>query len=118
MLHLDNLRLRQTVSAITTLAFVLLMTAPILWAQSQRPFYEAGALDSPRIATLKRAVETGDRVATVAAFWDEISKAGTPLVEPVAGDADYSWVTFLWQAKENTLNVRLTATFWWQVSPA
>jgi enterochelin esterase-like enzyme len=76
-------------------------------AQSSHPFYAADALSSPRTAALSKSLEGADRNASVAAFWAEMHKAGTPLVEPVAGEAQYSWVTFLWQAKENTINVAI-----------
>ncbi len=95
----------ETAKAARTLVFVVLAGIS-LRAQPQRPFYAADPLDSPRIAALKKAVESGDRAATVAAFWEEVRKAGTPLVEPAPGDG-YSWVTFLWQAKENTVNVAI-----------
>ena len=84
-----------------------ILTGPLLAAQPERPFSAAGPLDSPRMAALKKVVETSDRAKVVAAFWEEIRKDGTPLVEPVEGDAQYSWVTFLWQAKENTINVAI-----------
>lgn len=103
----SNLRMRQTVSAIKPLGFILLVVAPTLYAQAQRPFYSAGPLDSPRIATLAKAIESGDRTAAVAGFWNEVSKSGSPLVEPVAEDMNYSWVTFLWQQRENTINVAI-----------
>jgi enterochelin esterase family protein len=64
-------------------------------------------LDSPRMAALKKAVEEGDRAKIVTGFWEEMRKAGTPLVEPLPGDTQYSWVTFLWQSKENTINVAI-----------
>src|SRR5271170_1962179 len=89
-------------NAARTLVLIIL-TGPFLRAQRERPFYAAGPLDSPRMAALARAVEAGDRAATVAAFWDEIRKTSTPLIEPVTGEAQYSWVTFLWQQKENTV---------------
>jgi enterochelin esterase family protein len=44
-------------------------------------------------------------VAAVAAFWDEVRQGGGPLVEQVAGEPDYSWLTFLWRATEPTTNV-------------
>lgn len=56
------------------------------------------------MAQLRKAV-AGDRTAAVTAFWEEIRKAGTPLVESVPGEPEYSWVTFLWQAKDKTGNV-------------
>jgi enterochelin esterase family protein len=93
-------------NAARTLIFIVL-TGAFPRAQPQRPFYAAGPLDSPGISALTKAAEMGDRGATVAAFWEEVRKAGAPLVEPVAGETHYSWVTFLWQKKENTVNVAI-----------
>lgn len=84
----------------------LAIAAQCLSAQPPRPFYSAEALASPRMAALAKSIEAGDRSAT-AAFWEEMARAGTPLEEPVAGDPRYSWVTFLWRAKENTINVAI-----------
>jgi enterochelin esterase family protein len=65
------------------------------------PFSLAGHLDSPRLAQLGKAPNS----KAVASFWTEITRNGTPLVEAVAGEPGYSWVTFLWRAKEKTTNV-------------
>ena len=59
---------------------------------------------SPRIATLTNEVKAGNSSA-VETFWQEVSKQGAPLVEPIAGDNKYVWLTFLWRAKEETRNV-------------
>ncbi len=40
----------------------------------------------------------------MAAFWKEIGR-GAPLIEPVAGESNYSWLTFLWRATGATTNV-------------
>jgi enterochelin esterase family protein len=89
----------------TTLAFTVL--SGVLHAQAPRPFYSAEALSSPRMTALSKAITGADRAVTITAFWDEVRKTGTPLVEPVANDPQFSWVTFLWQAKENTINVAI-----------
>ena len=68
---------------------------------AEPPFVAAGSGDSPRLARLQRAPGG----AAVSAFWQEIRRAGAPLVEPVAGEPDYSWLTFLWRATEPTTNV-------------
>ena len=67
----------------------------------EAPFFAAAPGDSPRIARLRKAPSA----AAVAAFWDEMRRGGAPLVEPVAGEPDYSWLTFLWRATEPTTNV-------------
>lgn len=75
-------------------------------AQSRVPFSAAPEDSSPRVAQLRKAL--GERSpGVVTSFWDEIRKTGTPLVEPVSGEPEYSWVTFLWQAKGNTVNVAI-----------
>jgi|SRR5688500_1802030 enterochelin esterase-like enzyme len=68
---------------------------------NDKPFFEAAPGDSPRIARLRKAPSA----AVVAAFWDEVRRGGAPLVEPVAGEPKYSWLTFLWRATEPTSNV-------------
>lgn len=69
-----------------------------------QPFARAGAFDSPRIATLQRQVE-GDGTGALDRFWAEVQKAGTPLVEAVPTEREYSLVTFLWRGTERTRNV-------------
>jgi hypothetical protein len=71
-----------------TLVFIIL-PGLLLRARPPRPFYAADSLDSPRIASLKKSIEAGDRAATLTSFWEEVRKITTPLVEPV-GDAQYS----------------------------
>ena len=86
------------------LGAALLSVAAVSGLRAQapaRPFLAAGAGDSPRIAQLRKA----PTAAAVAAFWDEVRQGGAPLVEPVAGEPDYSWLTFLWRATEPTTNV-------------
>lgn len=57
-------------------------------------------VESPRLAALARTLAQG---GTTDAFWDDISRQGTPLVE--AADAGHDRVTFLWRGAER--NVRL-----------
>jgi enterochelin esterase-like enzyme len=56
-------------------------------------------LDSPRLQSLKRELESG-KADAVGRFWQEVERAGTPLVEPIKGDNQNLLVTFLWRAKE------------------
>src|SRR5262249_4793723 len=61
-------------------------------------------LVGPKIATLRKEVEAGNKTA-VTQFWRDVEKSGTPLAEPIEGnDADLQ-VTFLWRATEETRNV-------------
>ncbi|HEU0173939.1 MAG TPA: enterochelin esterase [Blastocatellia bacterium] len=59
---------------------------------------------SPRLARLQKELKAGNKGA-VESFWQEMAKQGTPLVEPVKGQAGYSLVTFLWRHTEETKNV-------------
>ncbi|MFE6778253.1 enterochelin esterase [Streptomyces sp. NPDC057702] len=63
-------------------------------------------VSSPRVAELARRRAAGDeRAATeaVAAFWDEVAQAGTPLVEPDPhGDPEHAVVTFVWRGTPTT----------------
>jgi len=51
-------------------------------------------LTSPKLETLRRAVEAGD-ITTVDIFWQEMNASGTPLIEPVSGNERDCLVTFL-----------------------
>src|SRR5262245_32773864 len=59
---------------------------------------------SPRLAQLQKELEAGNKSA-VESFWQEMAKKGTPLIEPIKGQAGYSLVTFLWRHTEETKNV-------------
>ena len=61
---------------------------------------------SPRMQALRRQLGTGG--ANTAAFWQTVSREGTPLVEPF--DAKYDLVTFVWRAVNDTRNVFLRAS--------
>jgi enterochelin esterase family protein len=53
---------------------------------------------------LRVRVKAGDGDA-VRSFWAGVSKSGTPIIEPIADEAGYSFVTFLWRGNEQTRNV-------------
>lgn len=53
--------------------------------------------ESPALAALRAAAVAGD-AAAVEQWWEATVAAGTPLVEPIAGDPDGRAVTFLWRA--------------------
>jgi enterochelin esterase-like enzyme len=59
---------------------------------------------SPRIVSLRRELESGNREA-LPAFWREVENRGTPLAEPIAGDESNLLVTFLWRATFEVHNV-------------
>lgn len=49
---------------------------------------------SPQLQALAAAPDT------LTAFWESVTAGGAPLVEPIDGDPDHVWVTFLWRATE------------------
>jgi enterochelin esterase-like enzyme len=53
-------------------------------------------LDSPRLAALKRELESGHPEA-LEEFWRGVTREGAPLVEPIKGDDRNLLVTFLWR---------------------
>jgi enterochelin esterase family protein len=59
---------------------------------------------SPRIAALEASLKAGDGAA-LAAFWQEVTAQGTPVVESLEDDDTHSLITFLWRGGENTKNV-------------
>jgi enterochelin esterase family protein len=59
---------------------------------------------SRRIQALRASVERGQQ-ESVNAFWEEVKKAGAPLVEPIAGDRENMAVTFVWKGTPYTHNV-------------
>jgi len=62
--------------------------------------------ESPRLQRLAVALEQGDETA-LDAFWTEIGKRGTPLIEPIEGDQENGLVTFLWRARAPVAEVHL-----------
>ncbi len=63
---------------------------------------------SPRIAALKKQIESGDLHATDA-FWQEAVRAGTPLIEPAKDSAEDVIVTFVRRGDASTRSVALLA---------
>jgi enterochelin esterase family protein len=63
----------------------------------------AGPL-SPRMVRLEERLKAGNRAA-LDAFWADVTKAGTPLVEPVPGDDRHALVTFVWRGKDGDRTV-------------
>ena len=56
-------------------------------------------LFSPRLASLRKDVQAGN-LSALESFWQETTRQGTPLVEPIKGDERNVLVTFLWRSKE------------------
>ncbi|MFI5740065.1 enterochelin esterase domain-containing protein [Streptomyces anulatus] len=68
----------------------------------------------PRVARLARQLETARhsaaRDALTEAFWDEVTRTGTPLVEALDDASGHRAVTFLWRGHRATRQVLLMAT--------
>lgn len=54
---------------------------------------------SPRLQALREQLAGGD-TAALDAFWRQVAKDGTPLIEPMPGTGDEVLVTFLWRAAQ------------------
>jgi enterochelin esterase-like enzyme len=61
-------------------------------------------LISPRLKELCQALENG-QAGVLDAFWKEIEEHGDPLIEPIEGDDENIYATFLWRAEEQLENV-------------
>jgi len=59
---------------------------------------------SPRLSALKKQIAEGKR-ETLESFWQDVKKQGAPIIEPIAGDTQNYFVTFLFQAKDEIRNV-------------
>src|SRR5262245_18028448 len=59
--------------------------------------------DSPRLATLAKEVKAENRAA-IEAFWLEM-KDKAPLLEPIASEEKFFWVTFVWRGDSNIKRV-------------
>jgi enterochelin esterase family protein len=60
------------------------------------------------LETLKQELAAGN-AAAIDAFWQKVSKQGTPLIEPIIGDDQNSLVTFVWRAGEDTEGVEVVS---------
>jgi enterochelin esterase-like enzyme len=77
--------------------------------------------ESPRMNALRAAIESGNSSA-IPAFWHEIQKSGTPLIERPPADDDKEQkemlVTFLWKGTAATKNVLIVWFPFMMQSPA
>jgi enterochelin esterase family protein len=71
------------------------------------PFRDADLSKSPRITKLRRDIQT-NRESAVEQFWNEVRQNGAPLVEPIPGDDNHSFVTFVWRGSAGAKNVVIT----------
>ena len=62
--------------------------------------------ESPRIAALRSAIERNPKEGA-SAFWEEVKKTGSPLIERLPDDEKNMLVTFLWRGAPDTRNVML-----------
>ncbi|GCE07439.1 hypothetical protein KDAU_47680 [Dictyobacter aurantiacus] len=65
---------------------------------------------SPRIAQLKRELESGSADA-LSSFWRELEERQAPLVEPIPDHPTERLVTFVWRGMPQTRNVVLFARY-------
>lgn len=75
--------------------------ASVRQARSEEPTAEPGILLSPRMQALASMLNSSDGAREVAAFWSEVEKTGTPLVERVAGKPERVLMTFLWHGRDD-----------------
>ncbi len=87
------------------LYLVCVSTSSSQVSNDQPPFLDAGASASPRLTRLTEEIGSRARATALASFWAEIRRDGSPLIEPIPGESNYSWVTFLWRAVGKTTNV-------------
>ncbi len=59
---------------------------------------------SPRISELYRRIEAGELTA-IDAFWQRLTREGTPLLEELEGDRESLLLTLVWRAEEPVRNV-------------
>lgn len=93
------------VNAFTASLFIGLLCLGTNFVLGQSPTYSAaGPDDSPIIVRLRHQLKTA-HTAAVQRFWKSVQRTGAPLIEPVPGDKNYSFVTFVWQGNDQTRNV-------------
>ena len=63
---------------------------------------------SPRLAALQQEIDAGN-TAALDGFWQEVSRQGTPLIEPIPGDGEHSLVTFIWRAGHTNQEVAVVS---------
>jgi len=68
------------------------------------------SINSPRLKRLQKELESGNSNA-LDEFWEEVAVQSAPLIEPIEGNEDDVFVTFLWQAKEELKNVVVASFF-------
>ena len=82
---------------------VLFQLASLASTQTNRPDL------SPRIKALRTELGAGNNSA-LDQFWQEVTRQGTPLVEPLADDSKNALVTFIWRGGDDVKSVFVTGT--------
>ncbi len=62
---------------------------------------------------IKAIREAKDKTAAVGAFWKQVQAVGTPLTEPIDGDARNLLTTFVWRATRETRNALVIWNPFW-----
>src|SRR5262245_8753479 len=70
---------------------------------AQPPAANAAKYESPRIRRLAEELRKGNQEA-LKEFWTEL-KGQVPLVEPIPGNDQHRWITFVWRGDKDTRNV-------------
>jgi enterochelin esterase-like enzyme len=84
-----------------------LLTSAALMVMSVAAQARADAMiESPRLGALSRQLAAGDSQA-LDAFWQQIAREHTPLIEPASGKPDQMLVTFLWRAAPGQENLNI-----------
>ena len=77
--------------------------------ERMKPLPRRDRYSSPRIETLRKQLESGQ--SSTVAFWKQVARDGTPLVEPLDTDKKYQLVTFLFRGTPDTRNVLVLGSF-------
>ena len=77
--------------------------------ERMKPQPQQDRYTSPAIEALRKQIAAGD--TSTESFWERVAQSGTPLVEPIEGDAKRTRVTFLWRATPQTRNVMVMGSF-------
>jgi enterochelin esterase family protein len=86
-------------------AIAILTAFASLTAAGESPTHSAASPDSSQtIASVRKQIQSSPEIAE-RKFWASVHRNGAPLIEPVPGEKDYSFVTFLWHGDSQTRNV-------------
>jgi enterochelin esterase family protein len=91
--------------------YELVVERPRSLARRLRPAPRPEPYPSPRLQALRRQLASQPPPADTAAFWEQVAREGTPLVEPCGADDRYCLVTFLWRGRHATRNVLVEGTY-------